>query len=134
MIRGVGIDVVDIARFVDTLTRTPALAGRLFTAAELALPAASLAARFAAKEALAKSLGAPEGLRWHDVEIPASLGLPPQVRVRGTVAAAAHALAVARFELSLSHDAGIASAIVIACGMERDDVRPVFAGRPRTGE
>jgi holo-[acyl-carrier protein] synthase len=132
MIRGVGIDVVDIARFADTLARTPRLAVRLFTAAELELPAASLAARFAAKEALAKSLGAPAGLRWLDVEIPPSRGKPPVLRVRGSVAAAAAAAAVARFEVSLSHDAGIASAVVIAAGMERDDVRPVFAGRAST--
>ncbi len=131
MIRGVGIDVVDISRFAEAIQRTPALATRLFTAAELELPVASLAARFAAKEALAKSLGAPGGLRWVDAEIPPSHGQPPVLRVRGSVAAAAVAASVARFELSLSHDAGIASAVVIAAGMERDDVRPVFAGRSR---
>ena len=57
MIVGVGIDVVDIARFGVTLDRTPALRARLFTAAEPTRPLASLAARFAAKEALAKALG-----------------------------------------------------------------------------
>ena len=63
MILGVGIDVVDIARFGETLTRTPAMRDRLFTAAERERPLASLAARFAAKEALAKALGAPDGMR-----------------------------------------------------------------------
>ena len=52
MIIGVGIDVVDVARFAQSLARTPRLARRLFTEAEQRLPAASLAARFAAKEAL----------------------------------------------------------------------------------
>ena len=54
---GVGIDVVDIERFGESLERTPGLGDRLFTAAEARLRLASLAARFAAKEALAKALG-----------------------------------------------------------------------------
>ena len=66
---GVGIDVVDIDRFMQSLERTPALRGRLFTDAEASRPPASLAARFAAKEAMAKALGAPVGMGWHDAEI-----------------------------------------------------------------
>ena len=66
---GVGIDVVDIDRFVQSLERTPALRERLFTADEATRPPASLAARFAAKEAMAKALGAPVGMAWHDAEI-----------------------------------------------------------------
>ena len=62
MIIGVGIDVVDIARFGATLERTPQLLERLFTPAERELPLQSLAARFAAKEAVAKALGAPGGM------------------------------------------------------------------------
>jgi holo-[acyl-carrier protein] synthase len=50
---GVGIDVVDISRFDDAVRRTPGMVGRLFTAAEATRSSASLAARFAAKEALA---------------------------------------------------------------------------------
>ena len=59
MIVGVGIDVVDVDRFMRTLERTPGLRDRVFTAVEAVKPPASLAARFAAKEALAKALGAP---------------------------------------------------------------------------
>ena len=66
MIVGVGIDVVDVARFVAVLERAPALRDRLFTAEERELPAASLAARFAVKEAVAKALYSPGGMRWHD--------------------------------------------------------------------
>src|SRR5207245_4844001 len=62
VIVGVGIDVVDVDRFARILSRRPALAERLFTPAERRLPIASLAARFAAKEAVAKALGAPAGL------------------------------------------------------------------------
>ena len=69
MIVGLGIDVVGVERFGRTLERTPALRTRLFTAAERDLPLESLAARFAAKEAVAKALGAPMGMRWHDCEV-----------------------------------------------------------------
>ena len=69
MIVGVGIDVVDVARFARTLERTPSLRGRLFTEAERDLSVESLAGRFAVKEALAKALGAPAGMHWHDCEV-----------------------------------------------------------------
>ena len=57
MIDGVGIDVVDIARFAEALERTSGLKERLFTVAEQSKPIASLAARFAAKEAFSKAIG-----------------------------------------------------------------------------
>ncbi len=69
MIVGVGIDVVDIARFEATLERTPGLAQRLFTPGERHVKPASLAARFAAKEALAKARGAPGTVDWEDAEV-----------------------------------------------------------------
>ena len=116
MIVGVGIDVCDIARFAQTLLRTPALAARLFTEGEQNLLPRSLAARFAAKEALAKALGAPRGLLWTDAEVVASPAGRPHLQVAGTVAAAAARLGVTRWHLSLSHDAGIASAVVVAEG------------------
>ena len=77
---------------------------------------ASLAARFAAKEALAKSLGAPRGLRWHDGEVVTLPDGRPELRVTGTVAALAESRGIKTFHVSLSHDAGIASAVVIAEG------------------
>jgi holo-[acyl-carrier protein] synthase len=116
VIIGVGIDVVDVARFTASLARTPRLSGRLFTEAEQRLPPASLAARFAAKEALAKALGAPVGLRWRDAEVQRGEDGRPQLSMRGTVAARAEALGALRAHLSLSHDAGIASAVVVVEG------------------
>ena len=110
---GVGIDVVDIARFDEALRRTPGLAGRLFTPAEAARPLASKAARFAAKEALAKALGAPGDLDWHDAEVVSESSGRPRLELRGTVAARAAEVAAASVHLSLSHDAGIASAVVV---------------------
>ena len=119
---GVGIDVAEIDRFDAALRRTPGLAERLFLESELLLPSgerrgvASLAARFAAKEALAKALGAPSGLLWTDVEVCVEDSGRPWLRVSGTVAARAAELGVRSWHVSLSHDAGVASAVVIAEG------------------
>ena len=113
MILGVGIDVVDIDRFMQSLERTPALRGRLFTDAEASRPPASLAARFAAKEAMAKALGAPTGMAWHDAEVVREESGRPLLSITGTVRARADELGVTSVHLSLSHDAGIASAVVV---------------------
>jgi holo-[acyl-carrier protein] synthase len=116
VIVGVGIDVVDVARFGQTLERTPALRQRLFTDEERELPLNSLAARFAAKEAHAKALGAPQGLQWHDATVRRGDDGRPHLVVNGTVEARAEALGVHAMHVSLSHDAGIASAVVVAEG------------------
>lgn len=110
---GIGIDVVDIERFTGSLDRTRGLRERLFTPAEATRPPASLAARFAAKEALAKALGAPVGMAWHDAEVESEDSGRPLLRIRGSVQARADALGVRHLHLSLSHDAGIASAVVV---------------------
>ncbi|MEU7292175.1 MULTISPECIES: holo-ACP synthase [Streptomyces] len=122
MIIGVGIDVAEIDRFAASIERTPGLLQRLFVERELLLPSgerrgvASLAVRFAAKEALAKALGAPGGLHWTDAEVYVEGTGQPRLRVRGTVAARAAELNVKHWHVSLSHDAGVASAVVIAEG------------------
>lgn len=116
MIAGLGIDVASIERFAESLERTPGLRERLFTEAEATRPLASLAARFAAKEALAKALGAPAGLAWHDAEVVSSPAGQPSFVLRGTVQARADELGVTSVHLSLSHDAGIASAVVVLEG------------------
>jgi holo-[acyl-carrier protein] synthase len=86
---------------------------RLFATAERDRPVASLAARFAAKEALAKALGAPSNLAWHDAEVVSESSGRPLFTLRDTVAARAAELGAASVHLSLSHDAGIASAVVV---------------------
>ena len=122
MIIGIGIDVVPVDRFAESLTRTPGLRDRLFTAAEQRTPsggdrtAESLAARFAAKEAVAKALGAPGDLHWHDAEVTVGEHGRPHLAVRGTVARRAGELGITSWHLSLSHDGGIASAMVVAEG------------------
>jgi holo-[acyl-carrier protein] synthase len=122
VIVGVGIDVVPVARFAAALQRTPEMSGRLFTVAELTTDSGrhrspeSLAARFAAKEALAKALGAPGGMLWTDAEVVTDALGRPHLEVRGTVATRAAELGVTRWHVSLSHDGGIASATVVAEG------------------
>jgi holo-[acyl-carrier protein] synthase len=120
VIVSVGIDVVLVERFARALDRTPLLLDRLFTDGERLTEsgnprsAESLAARFAAKEAVAKALGAPAGLRWHDCEIVSDPDGRPWLTVSGTVASVAADRGIIRWHLSLSHDGGIASAMVVA--------------------
>ncbi len=118
----VGIDVVAVDRFAAMLVRTPALAARLFSAEEMVTAAgrprgpASLAARFAVKEAVAKALGVPAGMEWHDCRVVSESSGQPVLRVLDTVAAAAAAAGVTGWRLSVSHDSGIAAAVVLALG------------------
>lgn len=110
MIEGIGIDVVNIERFGQSLLRTPGLTQRLFTSAESSLPVSSQAARFAAKEALAKALNAGKGLPWLDAEVINLESGKPVFLFRGEIADLVDGTEV---HLSMSHDAGIASAMVI---------------------
>lgn len=107
---GIGVDVVDLARFSATLERTPGVRGRLFTAAEATLSVESLAARFAAKEALMKALRVPQALPWHDIEIVTDDVGAPDFRLSG---AAAAQVGGHRAHLSLSHDTSVATAFVV---------------------
>lgn len=116
MIIGIGVDVVDIARFSAALERAPRLREKLFTPPERDLAPSSLAARFASKEAIAKALGSPGTLRWHDVTIRRTPGAQPRIETTGTVAACAAGLGVVTWHLSLSHDGGLATAMVVAEG------------------
>jgi holo-[acyl-carrier protein] synthase len=110
MIDGIGIDVVDIARFLESLERTPGLREKLFTQSEQKKSDQSLAARFAAKEALYKALSPSHGLHWHDAEIINQENGKPDFLFRGDIA---DLIDGAQVHLSLSHDAGIASAMVV---------------------
>ena len=114
MIVGIGVDIAVVRRLEEALSRTPALAARLFAKSEQDAPAASLAGSFAAKEAVAKALGGPPGLRWTDVEVTHDALGRPSLRVGGTVAAVADRLGVRTWHLSLSHDGGLCVAMVVA--------------------
>lgn len=120
MIIGIGVDIVDVARFERLAERTPRILERTLTARELRdddgsmRTFESLAARFAAKEAVAKALGAPSGLAWHDCEVVVASDGAPSLQVRATVAERARSLGIGTWHLSLSHDGGKAVAFVIA--------------------
>ena len=118
---GLGIDLVEVSRIRALLQKSgDRFKERIYTAGEIAYcdscaeGATNYAARFAAKEAVAKALGAPAGLRWHDCEIVSDPDGRPWLTVSGTVAAVAAERGITRWHLSLSHDGGIASAMVVA--------------------
>ncbi len=114
MIVGIGVDVVDLARFTRAVGRTARLVDRLFTANERDLPVHSLAARFAAKEALMKALGDTEGVRWHDMEIVSDVEGNPEFVLGGMAAVIAERRGIGSLHVSMTHDAGVACAFVVA--------------------
>ncbi len=110
MIRGVGVDVCAIERFANP---RPGVLERVFNEAERSGSAATLAGRFAAKEAVAKALGAPAGLVWRDCTVTRLPSGQPVLELSGSVAARAAELGVTKTHLSISHDGGVAVAIVV---------------------
>jgi holo-[acyl-carrier protein] synthase len=108
---GVGLDLLEIERLQAALERQPALEARLFTAAERAYaagrarPAQHLAARFCAKEAVAKAL-ALEAWSWQDIEVVGDGGAP-RVALHGALAGRAVV------DLSLTHSRGMAGAVAV---------------------
>lgn len=113
-IAGIGIDIVDLARFERAVSRTPRLRERLFAVSERDLPLRSLAGRFAAKEALMKALGDATGVTWHDMEVVSDAEGNPSLLLSGAAAAIAERRGITDIHLSMSHDAGVAIAQVVA--------------------
>lgn len=113
----VGIDLLEIDRLEAALERRPRLANRLFTEGELAYaatkarPVQHLAARFCAKEAVAKALGL-EAWGFRDVEVVAT-GAAPAVRLTGVAGARAEELGVS-LSISLTHAGATAAAVAVA--------------------
>ena len=121
---GVGVDLLEIERLERALERRPRLAERLFTDAERAYaasrarPGQHLAARFCAKEAVAKALGIGirRGVDFKDIEVESDRLGRPSVKLTGGAAKAAKKRGVARMHLSLSHDGPFAVAFAVAEG------------------
>ena len=113
---GVGIDLLDIERLERALERRPRLAERLFTDAERAYaagrarPIMHLAARFCAKEAVAKARGL-TAWSFRDVEVVATEGAPG-VRLSGSAARRAAELGVTA-QVSLTHTDRTAGAVAV---------------------
>ena len=110
---GIGVDVVDLARFTSSLERTPELRSRLFTEAESALSVESMAGRFAAKEAFVKALKAPAGMSWQDIEVVTDAAGAPSFELHGAAVARAKELGITATHLSISHDTSVATAFVV---------------------
>ena len=123
---GVGVDVTDVARVRRLQAQHPRFAERCFTLAEreyafgLPRPEQRLAARFAGKEAVMKSLGTGwRQVRWRDVEI--SGGGAPRVVLAGTAAARAEALGVTEVLVTVTHTDTAALVMAVAVG---EDLSP----------
>jgi len=118
---GIGVDVVEIDRFRRSLARTPSMRDRLFTPAELAYvapksdPVPSLAARFAAREAVMKSLGLGLGaFGFQEVWVERATSGSPSLRITGRALELADSAGVTRWHLSLTHSDSVAIAYVVA--------------------
>lgn len=118
---GIGIDLVDIERFRRSLERTPSMRTRLFTDVELAYvapqvdPVPSLAARFAAREAVMKALGVGLGaFDFHDVWVERAPSGQPSLAFAGRAAELSTHAGVVTWHVSLTHTDSTAAAYVIA--------------------
>lgn len=118
---GIGTDMVELDRFRLALTRTPGLRRRLFTEDERAYaelrndPTERFAARFAAKEAVLKAMGAGIGeCAFREIEVVRAESGAPSVQLHGKAAALAESRGVGNWRLTMTHTASIAQAIAVA--------------------
>lgn len=122
-IRGLGTDLVEIERFRLALSRRASLSDRLFTDGEQEYaygqhdPVHSLAARFGAKEAVMKALGAGLGaFAFREVEVVRDDSGAPALALHGAAAVLAAGRGVTAWQLSLTHTDVTAMAVVLALG------------------
>ncbi|MBK8253922.1 MAG: holo-ACP synthase [Polyangiaceae bacterium] len=120
MIVGIGLDVCSIARMEEALSRYgDRFWKRILTEREQTLlaerveRATALAGRFAAKEAIVKAMSGAPGVGWHDLEVLGGLKEPPVMHVHGPARDLAQKMGVDHIWVSITHDAGIAAAVVI---------------------
>lgn len=120
-----GLDLVDVARIEQLLQRHGArFKEKTFTEGEqiycerAACPAIHYAARFAAKEAVAKALGTgfAEGVSWKDIEVGRRESGEPYILLHGSAAEKSRRLGVQQITLSLTHTQSTAAASVVMLG------------------
>jgi holo-[acyl-carrier protein] synthase len=118
---GLGVDLCEVDRMRRTLDRTPGFADRAFTPAEQQYcrrardPAERFAARFAAKEAVLKALGAGIGAcRLTDIEVERAASGAPSLRLHGAAGVLAAERGVGGWHISLTHTKTMAEAVVLA--------------------
>ena len=119
----VGVDIIEIARIERAIARWgERFLRRVYTEAELGLShnrAPALAVRFAAKEAVMKTLGTGiEGIGWQEIEILSNAQGKPWVRLQGRAQSRAQKLGLEELDISLSHSREYALASVVGGGSE----------------
>lgn len=126
MIRGIGVDIVEVARMESWLEC--GLAERFFRPEEAAAcrargagAAAALAARFAAKEALGKALGTGlRGIRLQDIEVCSDRSGRPRFHLHASAEQAVRAAAAGCIHLTLTHERSFAAAMVVIEGEQHE--------------
>ena len=122
-ILGIGTDIIECLRIAQMIERHGELfLNRVYTPHEIEYCSARKAAnqhyagRFAVKEAVMKALGTgwTRGVRWVDIEVVRSPGGPPELVLHGETKAIAAARGIDRWHVTITHDAGIAAAVVVA--------------------
>jgi holo-[acyl-carrier protein] synthase len=121
MVVGLGIDVASVERVRRALERFGTrFSDRVLTSGERADlgprkadRAEAFAGRFAAKEAALKALGGPRDVGWHDLEVRRAASGAPELRFHGAAAEHGRRLGVGRAHVSITHDAGVAAAVVV---------------------
>lgn len=121
MVVGLGIDIASVERLARALERFgDRFWERILTPGERvdlgdrrADRAVALAGRFAAKEAFSKAIGAPKDVWFQDVEVRRSASGAPELSAKGSALPHLARLGVSRILLSISHDAGVAAAVVV---------------------
>lgn len=128
MIKGIGTDIIEIERIRTAVARRPRLLERVFTGEELKYclskpnPWPSLAARFAAKEAVRKALGVGLGaFSWREIEIVRRDNQAPALQLSGKGLFYAKQRGITHWHVSLSHNHSAAVAFVIAEGREQEE-------------
>ena len=117
---GIGVDLVDVDRVKQILSRRKSFVERVFTPEEIAYcerqaaPAECYAARWAAREACRKSLGGIRGMRWHEVRVERAPSGAPSIVLSGSSRARAEALGVSQVLLALTHERRMAAAFCMA--------------------
>jgi len=126
LVFGVGVDIIEVDRVQDKLTRTPSLKEKLYTRVEISYCESKkflyqhYAARFAAKEAFMKALGTgwSQGVKFSEIEIHNLETGQPVIEVSGQAQKICQAQGITRFYVSLSHLQTKAVAVVV---LEKDD-------------
>lgn len=116
MIIGVGVDLVDLSRFENSIEKNPGLIEKIFHTDERDAATRTLAGRFAAKEALIKVFGDSKPMRWHDVRVSKDELGKPEISLFDSTAEYAKSRGIQNLHLSISHDGNFAMAFLVAEG------------------